>query len=57
MDAIRHKIVELLDADNPMTVRQVFYRLVVAGVIEKTEEEYPRAPTSISLGIMILPAC
>ena len=31
---------ELLKGDNPMTVRQVFYQLVVRGVIEKTEEQY-----------------
>jgi hypothetical protein len=29
-----------LKADHPMTVRQVFYRLVVKGVIEKSEKEY-----------------
>jgi hypothetical protein len=29
-----------LAADHPMTVRQVFYRLVTEGVIEKTESEY-----------------
>jgi hypothetical protein len=40
MDVIRGRIIKILKADNPTTVRQVFYRLVVAGVIEKTEEEY-----------------
>jgi hypothetical protein len=30
----------LLQADHPMTVRQVFYRLVSSGVIGKTEAEY-----------------
>jgi hypothetical protein len=30
----------VLEDDNPMTVRQVFYRLVSAGVIAKTEAEY-----------------
>lgn len=38
--AIRETIAALLEADNPMTVRQVFYRLVSIGVIEKTEREY-----------------
>src|SRR5262245_21732793 len=39
---IKSAIREMLEADHPMTVRQVFYRLVVLGVIEKTEEEYQR---------------
>jgi len=37
---IRGAIYETLAGDNPATVRQVFYRLVSAGVIEKTEAEY-----------------
>ena len=43
----RQKIAELCDAidaivrtDAPMTVRQVFYRLVSAGLIDKTERQY-----------------
>ena len=40
MDAIRGAIYEVLAEDKPMTVRQVFYRLVSAGVIAKTEAEY-----------------
>jgi hypothetical protein len=40
MDEIKSAIVALLKADHPMTVRQVFYRLVVKGVVEKTENEY-----------------
>lgn len=40
MDAIRLAIVEVLAADPPMTVRQVFYRLTSAGVVAKTEAEY-----------------
>jgi hypothetical protein len=35
-DAIR----EILAADNPQTVRQVYYALTVRGVIQKTESEY-----------------
>ncbi len=34
---------DVLEADHPMTVRQVFYQLVVRGIIEKTEEEYQGA--------------
>jgi hypothetical protein len=32
----------MLEAEHPMTVRQVFYQLVSRGVIGKTEEEYKR---------------
>src|SRR5215470_5398863 len=37
---IKSAISEVLKADHPMTVRQVFYQLVVRNVIEKTEEQY-----------------
>jgi DNA topoisomerase VI subunit A len=37
---VRAAIVEMLKADHPMTVRQVFYQLVVRDVIEKTEKQY-----------------
>jgi hypothetical protein len=40
IDDIKAAIVAILKADHPMTVRQVFYRLVVQKVIEKTEAEY-----------------
>src|SRR5678815_3212257 len=40
MEAIRTAIYQVLAADNPMTVRQVFYQLVGRGVIGKTEAEY-----------------
>jgi hypothetical protein len=40
MDAIRTDIYNVLAADNPMTVRQVFYQLVSRGAIGKTEAEY-----------------
>jgi hypothetical protein len=38
--AIRDAIIEVIEDDPPMTVRQVFYQLVSRGVIEKTEEQY-----------------
>lgn len=31
---------DLLAADHPMTVRQLYYRMVSAGIIDKTESEY-----------------
>jgi hypothetical protein len=40
MADIRDAIVDILKADHPMSVRQVFYQLVVCDVIEKTEEQY-----------------
>jgi hypothetical protein len=42
MGRIRDAIYEVVEQDKPMTVRQVFYRLVSAGVIAKTEPEYKR---------------
>lgn len=40
MGNIRAAIVRILEAENPMTVRQVFYQLVGHGAIAKTESEY-----------------
>jgi hypothetical protein len=40
MAGIRQAILDVVQADPPMTVRQVFYQLVTRGVIEKTEKEY-----------------
>jgi hypothetical protein len=42
MDAIRDAIYRVTAVDRPMTVRQVFYRLVSEHVIGKTEAEYKR---------------
>ena len=40
MENIKAAIYQALKEDAPMTVRQVFYRLVSGGVIAKTEQEY-----------------
>ena len=40
MEAVREAVYDVAAADHPMTVRQVFYRLVSNGVIAKTEGEY-----------------
>ena len=40
MDEIRAAMLEIIEAEHPMTVRQVFYRLVSTGLIGKTEAEY-----------------
>jgi hypothetical protein len=37
---LRDGLEAIVAADHPMTVRQIFYRAVVAGLIEKTEAEY-----------------
>jgi intergrase/recombinase len=42
MEAVRAAIGDVLKADHPQTVRQVFYQLVARGIIEKTEAEYKR---------------
>lgn len=39
---IKSAIFELLSADHPQTVRQVFYALTVRGLIAKVEIEYQR---------------
>jgi hypothetical protein len=43
IEAIKSAILQVLADDHPMTVRQVFYQLVVRGVVEKTEAEYNQA--------------
>jgi hypothetical protein len=40
--SIRDAIHDILEEDNPQTVRQVFYALTVRGVIKKAEIEYQR---------------
>jgi hypothetical protein len=40
MDAIRGAMQTLVAREHPMTVRQVFYRLISEGLIAKTEGEY-----------------
>jgi hypothetical protein len=40
MAAVRAAIIDVLKADHPQTVRQVFYQLVVRNTIEKTEAQY-----------------
>ena len=39
---VRDGISEILEQDNPQTVRQVFYALTVRGLISKVEKEYHR---------------
>jgi hypothetical protein len=40
MEQVTDAIIEVVEADYPVTVRQVFYRLVSTGLIDKTEAEY-----------------
>jgi hypothetical protein len=40
LDRLKAAVYKILWADNPMTVRQVFYQLVNRGLIEKSDAEY-----------------
>lgn len=40
MDAIRDALLRIVNAGEGMTVRHLFYKMVGAGVVEKTEAEY-----------------
>jgi hypothetical protein len=40
IEDIKQAVLDVIGADPPMTVRQVFYQLVSRGVIEKTEAQY-----------------
>jgi hypothetical protein len=40
IDGIKQAIRGVIRDDPPMTVRQVFYQLVVRGAVDKTEEQY-----------------
>lgn len=40
MRCVRDEIIRVVQADRPVTVRQVFYQLVTRGVIDKTEAQY-----------------
>jgi hypothetical protein len=42
IDVVKQAILDVIGADPPMTVRQVFYQLVARGVIEKTERNISR---------------
>jgi hypothetical protein len=37
---IKDALVAILEADHPQTVRQVFYQMIVRGLVGKTEQEY-----------------
>jgi hypothetical protein len=36
---IRARLYQIVEADQPMSVRQVFYQAVTRGLVEKTEQE------------------
>jgi hypothetical protein len=40
----RGRIGEIVERDQPMTVRQVYYQAVVHGIVGKTDEEYDKVP-------------
>ena len=37
---IKDALIAVLEADHPQTVRQVFYQMIVKGLVGKTEQEY-----------------
>jgi hypothetical protein len=49
MAEVRDGLHAIVEADHPMTVRQVFYQAVVAGLIEKTESEYQKTVARLLL--------
>jgi hypothetical protein len=40
IEALRRALRQILEADHPQTVRQVFYAMTVRGLVGKTEQEY-----------------
>jgi hypothetical protein len=45
---ITDALIRALEVDHPMTVRQLFYRLVSNGVIDKTEAQYKNTVTRLA---------
>jgi hypothetical protein len=45
----REKLIEIVGAMKPMTVRQVFYQATVRGIVEKSEVGYTRVQTDLVL--------
>lgn len=43
IETIKQAIIRIVEADHPMTLRGLFYRLVSEGIIGKTEAEYKNA--------------
>jgi len=40
IEKLKRQLYEVIEANEPMTVRQVFYQMVTLGYIDKTEREY-----------------
>ena len=57
MSVLRAAIYGIVKDDHPMTVRQVFYQLVVAGLIEKTENEYMTAVVRLLTDMRSVASC
>src|SRR5262249_44067962 len=45
----REKLIEIVRAMRPMTVRQVFYQATVRGIIDKSEHGYTKVQTDLTL--------
>ncbi len=48
MSGRRERLIEIVRADYPMTVRQVFYRATVEGLIDKTEAGYDKVQVALA---------
>lgn len=42
IEGIKAAMIEIVAADNPMTLRGLYYRLVAAGIVAKTDAEYEK---------------
>jgi methyl coenzyme M reductase subunit D len=47
-DTRRRRILEIVEEDHPMTVRQVYYRAVVLNLIGKTEQDYDKIQNDLT---------
>jgi hypothetical protein len=45
----RQRLLEIIEAMRPMTVRQVFYQATVRGIVEKSEHGYNKVQTDLTL--------
>jgi hypothetical protein len=49
VEARREKLLDIVEAMRPMTVRQVFYQATVRGIVEKEESGYAKVQTDLTL--------
>ena len=49
VEARREALLDIIEAGEPMTVRQVFYQATVRGLVEKAEAGYAKVQTDLTL--------